>query len=60
VAKAHKTRGKQQSAHVNVFTEISLKLKEHAKNELVDTNSPTALLLLMADVFGSAGKGEMK
>ena len=40
----------------NTFTEIADKLKEHAKNELVDTNSPKALLLIIADAFHSAGR----
>lgn len=55
-----KTKGKQHPVRSQSFIDIADKLKEHAKNPLVDTNSPSALLLLIADVFATEGKQVQK
>lgn len=47
---------KQHPVHASSLIEISDKLKEHAKNEQVDVQTPRALLLLIADAFGSVGR----
>lgn len=55
-----KSKGKQHPLRAQSLVDIADRLKEHAKNELVDTNSPSALLLLIADVFASEGKEVQK
>ena len=47
---------KQHPVHASSLIEIADKLKEHAKNEQVDVQTPRTLLLLIADAFGSVGR----
>lgn len=61
IAKKKKAVGnKRHPVHAAAFIEASIKLREHAKNPQVDTETPTALLLLIADIFGSIGKHVQK
>ena len=59
-AKPRTKPDKQHPVHASAFIEISDLLKEHARNEQVDTNSPKTLLLLIADAFGDVGKKVQK
>ena len=61
IAKKKRTRpNKRHPVHASAFIEASEKLREHARNPQVDTETPTALLLLIADIFGCIGKRVQK
>ena len=51
---------KRHPVHATSLIEIAGKIREHAKNEQVDTNSSTAILLLIADVIEDEGKRVQK